>query len=116
MALKEQKNGDVKANEQINPSIASVPQYNELEEENRLLRETVGQLRGEIERYRNPALLVAELAEVFQRDGKRMAIIRVPNGNKFLVDVSQDAKDLYPGSSIIVEQKNLTVIDTIQEG
>jgi proteasome regulatory subunit len=87
-----------------------------LEEENRLLKETVGQLRSEIDRYRTPALLVAELAEITVRDGRRMAIIRVPNGNKFLVDVSNDAKNLKPGTSIIVEQKNLTVIDSIEDG
>jgi len=92
------------------------PQMMEIEEENRLLKETVGQLRNEIDRYRNPALLVAELAEVTKRDGRDMAIIRVPNGNKFLVDVSNDARGLKPGVSIIVEQKNLTVIDSIQEG
>ena len=92
------------------------PELNDLEEENRLLRETVTQLRSEIDRYRSPALLVAELAETIQRDGRRMAIIRVPNGNKFLVDVSNDAKLGQSGSSIIVEQKNLTVIDSIQEG
>lgn len=92
------------------------PAADMLEEENRLLKETVSQLRNEIDRYRTPALLVAELADLTQRDGKKMAIIRVPNGNKFLVDVSNDAKNLKPGVSIIVEQKNLTVIDTIDEG
>jgi proteasome regulatory subunit len=49
------------------------------------------------------------------RDGKQMAIIRVPNGNKFLVDVSIDAKRLAPSTSVIVEQKNLTIIDAITE-
>jgi len=87
-----------------------------LEEENRLLKETVAQLRNEIDRFRSPALLVAELAEIIDRDNKKMAIIRVPNGNKFLVEVSSDATKLKNGCSIIVEQKNLTVIDSIQEG
>jgi proteasome regulatory subunit len=86
-----------------------------LEEENRLLKETVTQLRSEVERYRTPALLVAELAELVTRDKRPMAIIRVPNGNKFLVDVSGDARNLRAGGSIIVEQKNLTVIDAIDE-
>lgn len=87
-----------------------------LEEENNLLRQSIGQLRQELDRFRSPALLVAELLELITRDGHQLAIIRVPNGNKFLVDVSSDAKALKPGSSIIVEQKNLTVIDGIQEG
>jgi proteasome regulatory subunit len=106
MAVKDAKREEVPSN----------PAIQALEEENRLLKETVGQLRSEIDRYRTPALLVAELAEITVRDGRRMAIIRVPNGNKFLVDVSNDAKNLKPGTSIIVEQKNLTVIDSIEEG
>lgn len=86
------------------------------EQENQLLRQTVSQLRDEVDRYRNPALLVAELIELVEKDGRQMAIIRVPNGNKFLVDVSKDAKGMKPGGSIIVEQKNLTVVDSINEG
>jgi proteasome regulatory subunit len=108
MAVKDAKRTEAKPNE--------FSEIVELEEENRLLKETVTQLRNEIDRYRSPALLVAELAETIQKEGRKMAIIRVPNGNKFLVDVSNDAKGLTPGASIIVEQKNLTVIDSIQEG
>lgn len=88
-----------------------------LEQENQLLRQTVGQLRDEIDRYRNPALLVAELIDFSERDGRKLGIIRVPNGNKFLVEMSNDvSEDIRPGDSIIVEQKNLTIIDKIDEG
>jgi len=87
-----------------------------MEEENNLLRQTVNQLRQELDRYRSPALLVAELLEIVQREGRTLAIIRVPNGNKFLVEVSSEAKNIKVGGSIIVEQKNLTVIDAIEEG
>jgi proteasome regulatory subunit len=106
MAVKDAKREETT----INPAVEV------LEEENRLLKETVSQLRNEIDRYRTPALLVAELAELVKRDDREMAIIRVPNGNKFLVDVSNDATNLKAGGSIIVEQKNLTVIDSINEG
>ena len=87
-----------------------------MEEENNLLRQTVNQLRQELDRYRSPALLVAELLEIVRREGRTLAIIRVPNGNKFLVEVSSEAKNIKVGGSIIVEQKNLTVIDAIEEG
>ena len=107
MAIKDATRGD---DYHADEEIAS------LEEENNLLRQTVSQLRGEIDRYRNPALLVAELIDIFEEDEKRQAIIRVPNGNKFLVDVSNDAPDLQPGQSIVVEQKNLTVVDEVNEG
>jgi proteasome regulatory subunit len=109
MAIKEAKREET-STPQTSPLIMH------LEEENRSLRELVGQLRAEVERYRSPALLVAELGELIERDGRQMAIIRVPNGNKFLVEVSNDAQNLRPGGSIVVEQKNLTVLDSIHEG
>ncbi len=120
MAPTETKRARASAKETPAPAAAPAPDLNThlsaLEEENNLLRQSIGQLRQELDRFRSPALLVAELLELIMRDGHQLAIIRVPNGNKFLVDVSSDAKALKPGSSIIVEQKNLTVIDGIQEG
>ena len=80
---------------------------NELEEENKLLKETVGQLREELNRFRSPALMVAEVAEVFEEH----AIIRIPNGNKFYVGVSKTVKDIASGDTVLVEQKNLTIVD-----
>ena len=82
---------------------------NELEEENRVLRETLSQLRDEIERYRSPALMVAEVADVI----KDNAIITLPNGNKFFVRVSNEVKNLMPGETVLVEQRNLTVINKV---
>ncbi len=82
---------------------------NELEEENRLLRETLSQLREELERFRSPALMVAEVADVLDKD----AIITLPNGNKFLVQISNNIKNLMPGENVLVEQRNLTVIKKV---
>nr|MCK4929656.1 AAA family ATPase [Nanoarchaeota archaeon] len=82
---------------------------NELEEENRLLRETLSQLREELERYRSPALMVAEVGDVF----KDNAIITLPNGNKFMVQVSSEAKNIVPGETVLVEQRNLTIIEKV---
>ena len=82
---------------------------NELEEENRLLRETLSQLREELERFRSPALMLADVVDVSDKG----AIISLPNGNKFLVQVSNGAKNLVPGETVLVEQKNLTVIEKV---
>jgi proteasome regulatory subunit len=41
------------------------------------------------------------------------AIIKVPNGNKFMVNVSSKVKDLKPGDDVLCEQKNLTIIEKI---
>ncbi len=86
----------------------------ELEEENRVLRETVEQLRSEIESYRSPALLVAEVADVSTRGKRRYATIKVPNGNQFYVNVSSEAGPVQPGDTVLVEQKNLTVIERVR--
>lgn len=82
---------------------------NELEEENRILRETLSQLREELERFRTPALMVAEVVDVMEKG----ALIVLPNGNKFFVQVSGEVKNLLPGETVLVEQKNLTVLERI---
>ena len=79
---------------------------NELEEENRLLNDTVSRLRNELERYKTPPLMVCEIKEVIENN----AIIRVPNGNLFFVCVSESCEQLVPGDSVLVDQKNLNVI------
>jgi proteasome regulatory subunit len=83
----------------------------DLENENKILRETVFQLKMEVDRYRSPALMLAETIDVFDNT----AIIKVPNGNKFLVNVSNTIKDLKTGDNVAVEQKNLTIVDKLKQ-
>jgi proteasome regulatory subunit len=82
---------------------------NELEEENRLLRETLSQLREELEKFRSPALMLADVVDVIDKG----AVISLPNGNKFLVQISNGAKSIVPGETVLVEQKNLTIIEKV---
>ncbi len=96
--------------------IANTP---ELEEENYLLRQTIEQLnkdlerhkqyKEEIERFKQPALMVAEIVDLIDEH----AVIRVLNGNKFLVSISGSINGLQSGDSVLVEQKNLTIVDKI---
>lgn len=83
----------------------------ELEQENMLLKETIYQLKVELDRFRAPALMLAEATDP---QGEH-AIIKMPNGNKFFVNVSTSVKDLKPGETVIVEQKNLTVVDRLDK-
>jgi len=78
----------------------------ELEEENRILKETINHLRNETERFRTPPLMVCEVREILDTH----AVIRVPNGNQFFVCVADTCTDLMPGDSVLVDQKNLNVI------
>jgi proteasome regulatory subunit len=79
---------------------------NTLEEENKILKVTVEQLKGEIDKIRESPLMVCEVREVI--DGK--VIIKIPNGNEFLVNTLEGAKNIKAGDSVLVEQKNLTII------
>ncbi|MFC2134744.1 proteasome-activating nucleotidase [Bacteroidota bacterium] len=84
---------------------------NGVEEENKLLRETVNQLKNEVEKFKTPALLVGEVIDLAEDN----AVVRLPNGNSFLVEISNSIKDLNPGESVLLEQKNLTVVDRISK-
>ena len=82
---------------------------NPYEEENRILKETISRLKEEIERYKASPLMVCELREIFGNT----AIIKIPNGNQFLVNMASDCDKLKSGDLILVEQKNLTIIRKI---
>ncbi len=81
-----------------------------LEEENRLLRETVNKLRSDLERFREPALMVCEVHDLI----KDKAIIKVPNGNMFYVNIAANMKKISSGDLVLVEQKNLTIVDKVK--
>ena len=82
--------------------------YFHLEEENKILRETVTQMKAELDKFRRPPLMVSELKEIVGKNG----IIRLPNGNEFFVEIAATFKGK-SGDSVLVEQKNLTIVDQI---
>ena len=82
---------------------------NELEEENRMLRETISQLKSELDRLRVPPLMVCDVQELHGEN----AIIKVPNGNQFFVNISTEIKKLESGDTVLVDQKNLNIIRKI---
>ncbi len=84
-------------------------QSNYLEEENRMLKETISQLQNELHKYREPALMVCDVVEVIEDK----AIVSMPNSNKFFVNISSECEKLKPGDSVLAEQKNLTIIKKI---
>ncbi len=83
---------------------------NGLEEENRFLRESVENLERELEKFKRTPLILSEVRDII--DGK--ALIRLPNGNEFLVDKLEDA-DIKTGDFVLAEQKNLTIIKKISQ-
>ncbi|MFH1668911.1 MAG: AAA family ATPase [Candidatus Woesearchaeota archaeon] len=80
-----------------------------LEDENHLLKETVTKLKKELERFHQTPLLVAEVKDIV--DGN--VLLKLNNGNEFYVGMADGLDDLAPGDSVLVEQKNLTVLKKI---
>jgi len=102
------KDKEIKSDEQ-EENINFYSRENHIELENRILKETISQLQGEIERIHEPALMVCEVSEMFDN----VAIIRVQNGNQFYVNISSQAKDVRVGDTVLCEQKNLSIIKKI---
>ncbi len=77
-----------------------------LEEENRFLRESVDNLERELEKFRKAPLIACEIRDILEDK----ALVRLPNGNEFLVEIAADCGKLVPGDSVLAEQKNLTIL------
>ncbi|HLC65975.1 MAG TPA: AAA family ATPase [Candidatus Nanoarchaeia archaeon] len=82
---------------------------NQYEEENRVLKETCDKMKIELDKFKQPPLMVAEVYESYGES----ALIKIPNGNQFSVNVSGECGKLKPGDMVLAEQKNLTVIKKI---
>ena len=79
---------------------------NQLSEENKIFKETINKLKDELDRFRTPPLMISEVTNIFNDK----VIIKLPNGNKFYVNVSGECKKLKPGDMVLIDQKNLTII------
>ena len=81
----------------------------QVEEENRILRETVNRLKEELDRFKLPPLMVCEVRDVFGKE----AVIRIPNGNQFSVNIAESCEKIKAGDTVLADQKNLTIIKKI---
>jgi len=84
---------------------------NNLEEENKFLRESVENLEKELEKFKKTPLIVCEVRDFV--DNK--ALVRLPNGNEFLVDLLEGVEKLASGDTVLAEQKNLTIVRKISQ-
>jgi proteasome regulatory subunit len=53
--------------------------------------------------------MMAEVVDILDKG----AIISLPNGNKFMVKMSGEVKNLVPGETVLVEQRNLNIIEKV---
>lgn len=82
---------------------------NPIDEENKLLRETVSQLKNELDKFKKNPLMICSVKDLIKDD----AVIVLPNGSEFLVNKTQGCGDLKAGDTVLVDQKNLTIIKRI---
>lgn len=80
-----------------------------LEEESVMLRELFNSVNTELSNLKKPALLVAEVSNTMNDK----AVIRLPNGNKFYCYISQEAKGVNAGDTVLVDQKSLNIVEKI---
>jgi len=78
-------------------------------EENRILKETVNKLKEELDRFKAAPLMVCEVRSIFGKE----AVIRLPNGNQFYVNISQECGKVKAGDVVLADQKNLTILKKI---
>ena len=83
-----------------------------MEEENKVLKESVENLEKEVEKFKRTPLIVCEVRDIIEDK----ALIRLPNGNEFLVEIGSSCTDLKIGDGVLAEQKNLTLIRRIPSG
>lgn len=82
-----------------------------LVEENLVLKQTINQLMQEMDRMKKPPLMVCEVRKVLE---DRKAIIKIPNGNSFLVEVITD-EPLEIDDIVYVDQKTLNVLQRAEK-
>src|SRR3990167_8852261 len=80
-------------------------------EENQLLKASLGYMRAELSKFKELPLLVCEIKSLYN---ECKAIIRVPNGNLFLVNVAGNLK-LEITDTVVVEQKSLTIVEKLEK-
>lgn len=76
-----------------------------LQDENRFLKTSLFHMKTEMAKFKEIPLLVCDVKRVV--DGK--AIIKIPNGNCFYVNIANGV-GVDSGDSVLVEQKSLTVV------
>jgi len=93
-------------NETSEKSFSYEPTVQQFEMENKLLRDTVQQLKNQLDMLKSTPLMVCEVKDVLTEE----IVIKVPNGNEFVVNVSDEIGKLRSGDFVLVEQRNLNIV------
>lgn len=80
-----------------------------LEEENKILKACVTQLQEELDRIKQAPLLVCTVKSLI--NGRYL--VRLPNGNQFLVSKLAGCPEVQPGDTVVADQRNLVIVEKI---
>jgi len=80
-----------------------------LEDENKVLKDRLEELESEFSRIKSTPLLVCEVKDIINNQ----YLVRLSNGNEFLVEKLKDCEEILIGDTVLSEQKNLTIIKKI---
>ena len=84
----------------------------DMEKENELLRSSLVHLKAELEKFKQPPLLVVDVKKII---GDK-AIVRLSNNHTFLVNISSHMiGKLQTGDTVLTEQKTLTILDRLEK-
>src|SRR3989344_9421225 len=82
-----------------------------VESENKVLKATIIHLKNELNKFRKKPLIVCQVKSII--DDK--VIIKLPNGNNFLVEVSNHlVGKLKVNDEVFVEQRSLMIVDKLE--
>jgi len=81
-----------------------------VEQESSILRELFNNTSNELNNLKKPSLLVADVVSVH---GDK-ATIKLPNGNKFYCYIAQHVKDIKSGDAALVDQKSLNIVEKFE--
>ena len=101
---------DSKADELDNVIYSYTTEVSALEDENKILRETINHLKNELRKHSTTPLLVCEVKDII----KDKAIVVLKNGNEFYVDKASEVPKLKSGDMVLTNQKNLVIVDKIK--
>jgi proteasome regulatory subunit len=101
----------IETNDEV-PSLNFRMGLEDLERENELLRGSLAHFKAELEKFKQPPLLVAEIKKLINDK----AIVKLSNNHSFLVNISSHLLNkVEVGDAVLTEQKTLTILDKLEK-
>ncbi|MHC1592589.1 MAG: proteasome-activating nucleotidase [Methermicoccaceae archaeon] len=70
----------------------------------------IKRLKKELEKLKTPPLLVGTVNDIIDEDN---AVVKISNGNSFLVALGEELEEVEVGSLVVMNQQTLAVVDTL---